>query len=66
MLKVVLIVVLIIALAKWAIYRLSFMAVLLYYADCGIELPDVEMIKKYRMKVVGKSLGVKEDGSSSL
>lgn len=64
MLVVILGLALILAMSKWMIYRLSLMAVLLYYAECGVELPDKATIQKYQMKVVEKSLGVKGDGST--
>lgn len=33
-----------IAVSKWLAYRLGVMAVLLYYAELGIELPDPDTI----------------------
>lgn len=52
---------LILALSKWAIYRLSVMAILLYCAESGIDLPEHETIQKYRMKVVMKRFNIKGD-----
>lgn len=62
--KIFLIAILLIALSKWAIYRLSVVAILLYYAEHGVELPSTEIIQKYRMKTVTKWLGIKEDGNN--
>ncbi len=57
---VILLLLLIVSLSKWAIYRLSLMAVLLYYAESGSELPDKGTIQKYQTKVFWKSLGINE------
>lgn len=57
MLTIILILLLLWAVSKWIIYRLSFMAILLYYAECGLELPDHDKIQEYRLKVVNKSFG---------
>lgn len=56
--KIVLIAALVIAAAKWFIYRVSLLAVLLYFAECGQELPDQETIRKYQAKVIVKLLGI--------
>lgn len=48
----ILVAVLLLALAKWFMWRLYFMAVLLYFAESGQELPETETIRKYLMKVV--------------
>lgn len=64
--KIFLILFLLFALSKWAIYRLSVLAILLYCAERGVDLPDAETIQKYRMKVVTKKLNIKEDGNSFL
>ncbi|MGM9915867.1 hypothetical protein [Anaerotignum sp.] len=48
------------AASKWAIYRLSVMAILLYFAELRMELPDAQTIQKYRIKVVKKIVGIKE------
>lgn len=48
------------AIAKWLMWRISFMAVLLYYAECGQELPDTKAIKQYQAKVVEKYLNIKK------
>lgn len=45
--------------SKWMVYRLSFMAVLLYYGERGMDLPSMEVIQKYRLRVVKKMLGIK-------
>lgn len=52
---------LILALSKWVVYKLSFMAVLLYYGEQGEDLPAESVIQKYRVKVVKKLLGCKAD-----
>ena len=57
--KIVLIAAFVIAAAKWFIYRVSLLAVLLYFAECGQELPDQETIRKYQAKVIVKLLGIK-------
>jgi len=49
------------AISKWAIYKLSAMAILLYFAELGYELPDKQTIQKYREKVLKKELNIKED-----
>ncbi len=54
-------VVLIWAVSKWMTYKLSVLAILLYYADCGIELPDTNTIQKYRLKVAMKFFHIKGD-----
>ncbi|MFQ7031976.1 MAG: hypothetical protein ACLRRJ_03445 [Clostridium sp.] len=48
-----------IAVSKWLAYRLGVMAVLLYYAELGIGLPDPDTIRKYQAKVLMKTLGIK-------
>jgi hypothetical protein len=48
-----------IAVSKWFSYRLGVMAVLLYYAELGIGLPDPDTIRKYQAKVLMKTLGIK-------
>ena len=53
MLTVILIIALLFSAWKWL------MAVLLYYGECGQELPDPEMIQKYLKKVALKMMGVK-------
>lgn len=55
-----LIVMLLYASLKWAIYKLSVMAILLYFAELRMELPDAQTIQKYRIKVVKKIVGIKE------
>lgn len=52
---------LLIAVSKWVVYKISIMAILLYFAELGYELPDKYMIQKYRDKVLKKMLHVKED-----
>lgn len=58
------ILILVIALAysgmKWFAWNMTCKAVLLYYAESGNKLPDPETIKKYRKKVIEKTLEVKE------
>ncbi|MDO4326286.1 MAG: hypothetical protein Q4E24_09700 [bacterium] len=58
---VLLVMMLFVAITKWIMWRLYFLAVLLYYAECGIELPDTKKIREYSMKAAKKSLGIKED-----
>lgn len=59
LLAVLLVGLLIWALSKWLIYRLSFMAVLLYYCERGFEIPSKNMIQKYRIKVAKRLIGLK-------
>ena len=58
MLTGLLILALLIAVSKWIVWRISFMAVLLYYGECGQELPTAE---KYQTKAALKSFGLKGD-----
>ena len=51
-----------IALLKWFMYRLGILAILLYYAECGQELPDQDTIRKYQAKALLKLLGIKTGG----
>lgn len=55
-----LVITLVVAISKWIAYRLSFMAVLLYYAECGQEIPDNSTIQKYQTKAALKLLGIRE------
>lgn len=55
----ILVIALVIAIFKWIVYRLSLMAVLLYYAECGQELPDHDTIQKYQTKAAMRLLGIK-------
>lgn len=48
------------AIHKWIYYRLTVMAILLYLAECGYKIPDMDVIQKYRMEVARKSIKVKE------
>ena len=52
---------LLIAVSKWVVYRLSTMAILLYFAELGQELPSKQTIQKYQEKVIKKELHIKED-----
>lgn len=45
---------------KCLIWNITCKAILLYYAEAGNELPNAELIKKYREKVIKKSFAVKE------
>ena len=54
MVTAILIITLVIAISKWLIYRLSLMAILLYYAERGQELPNQSTIQQYQMKVLKK------------
>lgn len=49
------------AITKWIMWRLNFLAVLLYFAECGLELPDANKIQEYSLKAAKKELGIKED-----
>jgi len=64
--EIILTLALLYALSKWIIWRLSTLAVLLYYGESGRELPDAATIQKYRIKVAMKSLRIKEDQNGSL
>lgn len=48
LITVLLVIALLFAVSKWIIWRLSFMAVLLYYGERGQELPDPDVIQKYQ------------------
>lgn len=48
------------AVLKWFMWRISFLAVLLYFAECGIDLPDVKKIQEYQNKVIRKELTAKK------
>ena len=63
MLTGLLVLALLIAVSKWIVWRISFMAVLLYYGERGQELPTAETIQKYQTKAALKSLG--RDGRST-
>lgn len=54
MVTAVLVIALVIVISKWLIYRLSLMAILLYYAEHGQELPNQSTIQQYQMKVLKK------------
>lgn len=54
MLTVVLGVILLYAILKWMMCRLSIAALLLYYVECGLEMPSHDTIQEYRTKVVEK------------
>lgn len=49
---------LVLASSKWTIYRLSAMAILQYYGELGLELPSLDTIQKYRIKVAKKEFGL--------
>lgn len=40
--------------AKWIIYKLSVEAILLYFAEQGADLPDMQTIQEYRIRVAKK------------
>lgn len=48
MLTGLLILALLIAVSKWIVWRISFMAALLYYGEHGQEFPDPGVIQKYQ------------------
>lgn len=58
---ILLLVLLLISISKWQIYKISTMAILLYFAELGQELPDAQMIQKYRKKVIKRMLHIKEN-----
>lgn len=58
---ILLVAMLLLSVTKWFMWRLYFTAVLLYYAECGVELPSTNKIQEYSMKVAKKSLGIKAD-----
>lgn len=57
---VILILLLIVVVMKMLYYKLCIMAILLYFAECGIELPDAAKIQEYCIKAARKQLGIKE------
>lgn len=46
---------------KWLSYKIGNLTILLYYTECGVELPKSEDIEKYRERVIKKLLHIKED-----
>lgn len=58
---VILILLLLIVAMKMLYYKLCIMAVLLYFAECGLELPNAAKIQEYASRVVKKLLGIKAD-----
>ena len=52
---------LVLAIAKAIYWKLCFKGILLYMAECGNALPDINVIKKYTKKVALKGLHIKED-----
>lgn len=48
------------AVTKWIMWKLNFIAVLLYFAECGQKLPDANKIREYSLKAAKKELGIKE------
>ncbi len=60
MINIILVVALLYAVSKWIMFKLSTAAILLYFAESGVELPDVAKIREYQLKVAMKSLGIKE------
>ena len=58
---IVIIIALSIAICKWIMWRWYAMAILLYYAESGTEIPNKEIIQKYSQKVAFKELHIKED-----
>ena len=61
MLKVILIVLLVVAVARAIFWKLCLQGVLLYIAECGSPLPNAALIEKYTEKVALKALHIKED-----
>ena len=48
------------AITKWIFWRISFLAILLYFAECGMDLPDAKKIQEYQTKVLQKYFTVKK------
>ena len=59
MVTAILVIALLFAVSKWIIWRLSFMAVLLYYGERGQELPDPEVMQKYQTEAALRLLKLK-------
>ena len=59
LITVLLVIALLFAVSKWIIWRLSFMAVLLYYGERGQELPDPDVIQKYQTEAALRLLKLK-------
>lgn len=59
--EILAVILLFIFLIKSWIWKQNFLAALLYYAESGCDLPDKATLEKYRMKVIKKSLHIKED-----
>lgn len=48
------------AILKWMIYKMSTMAVLLYFAERGQELPSIQTLRRYQKKIVKKMFHIEE------
>lgn len=48
------------AILKWMIYKISTMAVLLYFAEHGQELPSIQTLQRYQKKIVKKIFHIEE------
>ncbi len=59
MMKVIIVILLAYSLMKWFLWKINFEAILLYYSESGLELPEPEIIREYRVKVVEKHLCIK-------
>lgn len=58
MIDVLLIFVAVYAALKAFSYKISNLAILLYYSECGADLPSDEAIQKYTMKAFKKMLQI--------
>ncbi len=54
MTTVLLVIITVYAVLKAVSYKISVSAILLYYSECGVDLPSDEAIQKYTMKAVKK------------
>ncbi len=54
--KIALMILLLLVIVKWLMCRLSIAAILLYYIERDLLIPDHDTIQEYRIKVVEKSI----------
>lgn len=54
--KIALMILLLLVIVKWLMRRLSIAAILLYYIERDLLIPDHDTIQEYRIKVVEKSI----------
>lgn len=55
---VVIIITLLIAICEWVMWRWCAIAILLYYAESGAEIPNKEIMQKYLQRVALKELHI--------